>query len=44
MRVADLRNNISIVPQDSVMFNDTVAYNIAYGGVGLINYNNDKHD
>ncbi|MBI5925968.1 MAG: ABC transporter ATP-binding protein/permease [Aquabacterium sp.] len=26
-----LRRNIGIVPQDTVLFNDTVAYNIAYG-------------
>lgn len=33
MRVGDLRSNIAIVPQDCVLFNDTVLYNIAYGGV-----------
>lgn len=33
MRVQDLRKNIAIVPQDCVLFNDTVAYNIAYGAV-----------
>ncbi len=27
----DLRRHIGIVPQDAVLFNDTVAYNIAYG-------------
>jgi ABC-type multidrug transport system fused ATPase/permease subunit len=26
-----LRRHIGIVPQDTVLFNDTVAYNIAYG-------------
>ena len=26
-----LRRNIGIVPQDTVLFNDTIAYNIAYG-------------
>ena len=26
-----LRENIGIVPQDTVLFNDTIAYNIAYG-------------
>ena len=26
-----LRKNIGIVPQDTVLFNDTIAYNIAYG-------------
>ncbi|WP_374591629.1 ABC transporter ATP-binding protein/permease [Aquabacterium sp.] len=29
-----LRQAIGIVPQDTVLFNDTVAYNIAYGRVG----------
>lgn len=31
---ASLRRAIGIVPQDTVLFNDTVAYNIAYGRVG----------
>jgi ABC-type transport system involved in Fe-S cluster assembly fused permease/ATPase subunit len=29
-----LRRQIGIVPQDTVLFNDTVAYNIAYGRTG----------
>mmetsp|Transcript_11075 Transcript_11075/g.16838 ORF Transcript_11075/g.16838 Transcript_11075/m.16838 type:complete len:92 (+) Transcript_11075:1464-1739(+) len=33
MRISDLRSNIAIVPQDCVLFNDTIMYNIAYGGV-----------
>jgi len=33
MRVQDLRKQIAIVPQDCVLFNDTIAYNIAYGAV-----------
>ena len=33
MRIKDLRSSIAIVPQDCVLFNDTVMYNIAYGGV-----------
>jgi ABC-type transport system involved in Fe-S cluster assembly fused permease/ATPase subunit len=33
MRLYDLRSQIAIVPQDCVLFNDTVMYNIAYGGV-----------
>ncbi|PIV89993.1 metal ABC transporter permease [Candidatus Gracilibacteria bacterium CG17_big_fil_post_rev_8_21_14_2_50_48_13] len=31
---ASLRNLIGIVPQDSVLFNDTIAYNISYGNPG----------
>ncbi|WP_077034581.1 ABC transporter ATP-binding protein/permease [Pelomonas sp. KK5] len=31
---ASLRRSIGIVPQDTVLFNDTVAYNIAYGAPG----------
>jgi ABC-type transport system involved in Fe-S cluster assembly fused permease/ATPase subunit len=26
-----LRGRISVVPQDTVLFNDTLGYNIAYG-------------
>jgi ABC-type multidrug transport system fused ATPase/permease subunit len=33
MSTNDLRSNIAIVPQDCVLFNDTVMYNIAYGGI-----------
>ncbi len=29
-----LRESIGIVPQDTVLFNDTIAYNIAYGRTG----------
>ena len=29
-----LRSNIGVVPQDTVMFNDTIEYNIAYGKPG----------
>lgn len=29
----DLRSNIAIVPQDCCLFNDTLKYNLAYGGV-----------
>jgi ATP-binding cassette subfamily B protein len=31
---SSVRQNIGIVPQDTVLFNDTVAYNIAYGRPG----------
>ncbi|WP_121119000.1 ABCB family ABC transporter ATP-binding protein/permease [Croceibacterium ferulae] len=31
---ASLRRQIGIVPQDSVLFNDTIGYNIAYGRAG----------
>ena len=31
---ASLRASIGIVPQDTVLFNDTIAYNIAYGRPG----------
>jgi ATP-binding cassette, subfamily B, heavy metal transporter len=31
---ASLRGSIGIVPQDTVLFNDTIAYNIAYGRPG----------
>lgn len=33
MRLKDLRSLIAVVPQDCVLFNDTAAYNIAYGAV-----------
>ena len=33
MRLAELRSNIAIVPQDCVLFNDTIMYNIAYGAI-----------
>ena len=31
---ASLRDKIGIVPQDTVLFNDTIGYNIAYGRAG----------
>ena len=33
MKIDDLRSSIAIVPQDCVLFNDTILYNIAYGGI-----------
>lgn len=33
LRKNDFRSDIAIVPQDCVLFNDTIEYNIAYGGV-----------
>jgi ATP-binding cassette, subfamily B, bacterial len=32
--VKSLRDAIGIVPQDTILFNDTIAYNIAYGRAG----------
>lgn len=34
VRQASLRAELGIVPQDSVLFNDTIGYNIAYGREG----------
>ncbi len=34
VRVATLREAIGIVPQDTLLFNDTIAYNIGYGRTG----------
>ena len=34
VRQASLRSAIGIVPQDTVLFNDTIGYNIAYGREG----------
>ncbi|MFT8862957.1 MAG: ABC transporter ATP-binding protein/permease [Acetobacter fabarum] len=33
-RQADLRAAIGVVPQDTVLFNDSIGYNIAYGRLG----------
>ena len=33
---SSLRSNIGIVPQDTVLFNDTLGYNIAYGNFGEV--------
>lgn len=33
LKLTDLRAQIAIVPQDCVLFNETIMYNIAYGGV-----------
>ena len=33
VKLQELRSKIAIVPQDCVLFNDTVLYNIAYGGI-----------
>lgn len=33
VKLEDLRSNIAIVPQDCVLFNDTITYNIAYGAI-----------
>ena len=45
IKIKDLRNNIGIVPQDCVLFNDSIKYNIAYGAVkdeGFKNMLNDE--
>ncbi len=34
MALADLRRAIAVVPQDTVLFNDTIAYNIGFGKQG----------
>ena len=34
MTQASLRRYIGIVPQDTVLFNETIGYNIAYGAFG----------
>ena len=34
VQLTTLREAIGVVPQDTVLFNDTIAYNIAYGRVG----------
>lgn len=33
VKLEDLRSNIAIVPQDCVLFNDSITYNIAYGAI-----------
>jgi subfamily B ATP-binding cassette protein MsbA len=35
-RLADLRKQIAVVGQDVVLFNDTIAHNIAYGRLGEV--------
>ena len=35
-----LRKNIGVVPQDTVLFNDTIYYNLSYG---KINADENKH-
>lgn len=34
MNLASLRQSIAVVPQDTILFNDTIAYNIAFGKAG----------
>jgi ATP-binding cassette subfamily B protein len=34
LALADLRGRIAVVPQDTILFNDTIAYNIAFGRFG----------
>ena len=33
LTIASLRHNIAVVPQDTVLFNDTLLYNISYGNI-----------
>lgn len=35
LEIASLRSKISIVSQDTILFNDTVAFNISYGSPGV---------
>ncbi|GAA5955967.1 hypothetical protein JCM3765_000056 [Sporobolomyces pararoseus] len=35
-----LRFNMGLVPQESILFNETARYNIAYGGIGRLNQPN----
>ncbi len=44
LKLTDLRAQIAIVPQDCVLFNDTIMYNIAYGGVNDPKINSLMHD
>ena len=34
LRQASLRQNVAVVPQDTVLFNDTIFNNVAYGRPG----------
>ncbi len=34
MSLNSLRQSIGVVPQDCVLFNDTLLYNLAYGKLG----------
>ncbi len=34
MTQTSLRQKIGVVPQDTVLFNETIEYNIGYGAVG----------
>ena len=36
VKQASLRSQIGVVPQDTVLFNDTLGYNIAYGNFGEV--------
>ena len=33
LKMSSLRKNVSVVPQDTVLFNDTLIYNISYGNL-----------
>jgi ATP-binding cassette, subfamily B, heavy metal transporter len=37
-----LRSNISVIPQDTVLFNESIEYNIAYGNIEEVKKDRNK--